>query len=232
MEYPNRFDTPTFPAGKSIALSRWFSVWILTVFFIIICACACLLFVVRQKGNYPFLISVDPLTSGWTLVAYPGKNTTKQINQYQIIQEKLVMDYVTSWFTISDNMDINNARWAKCESEDCSAPDQYNPSNINCALFCASDDLLFKQFSSKVLPEYHARIAQGAETWTVSHNMDIKPTYISENSSLWQVYTKINSSINGNFEVLIFITLERDIKNHPATLGYYVHDFNSYRMPQ
>lgn len=231
MDYPNEFDTPAFPAGKTIALSRGVSVWISVVLFLIVCMCGFILLCKHYTSNYPFLISVDPFTDEWTVVAFPNKNSDETVQQYQIIQEKLANDFVTNWFTISANSDDNDARWKKCSIEDCDQPDQFAPGNIQCAISCQSDDMLFEQFSTKILPEYRARFTQGPEQWRVG-NKDIKFDYINENGGRWQVYADVYSNINGRFKILAFITIDRDTSLYPATLGYYVKDFNSYRMAQ
>ena len=71
MEYPNNFDVPSFPAGKTVAFSRSMAIWISIVFFLIVVACGFVLFGIHQKKNYPFLISIDPFTDEWSVVAYP-----------------------------------------------------------------------------------------------------------------------------------------------------------------
>ena len=229
MNYPNDFDTPAFPAGKSIAWARVVSIKILIFFFLIICACGVLLFFVKAKQNYPFLISVDPLTDEWSVITYPGRDKERKIEQYQIIQEKIVSDFVTNWFTISTNQFENAMRWKKCTVDECGDPQQYNPQNVNCTLFCTSNEKLFEQFAAKVAPEYSARIAQASETWTIKKR-DIVPYVVNVSASAWQVYIKIHSSISGDFDVLTFVKVARDPETHPATLGYYIEDFNAYRM--
>ena len=231
MDYPNDFDTPAFPAGKSIAWSRVVAIKISIIFFLIVCLCGLFLFLVHSKRNFPFLISVDPLTDNWLVIAYPKKNNEKSIETYQIIQEKLVNDFVTNWFTISNNQSENLSRWKKCDSEDCSLPEQFNPQNIDCALFCAASPDLFQQFSTKVLREYNDRIIQAKETWTIVKK-DIRPHYVAQNSSAWQVYIEIYSNINGKFNVLAFVDVNRSQDEYPTTLGYYIEKFNSYRIQQ
>lgn len=229
MDYPSNFDTSTFPAGKTIALSRTVSIWTAIVFFLIFCACGFVLLVTKYKTNYPFLISIDPITYDWSVIAYPKQNKKTDINQYQIIQERLVKNYVTNWFTISNDPEINGQRWLECSIDDCKATEQFKPGNIKCALSCSSDEKLYEQFAIKVLPEYHERIKQANETWTVG-DMQILPTSISENSSKWQVIVTINSSITSQFVVLVFIDINRNPDLYPANLGYYVQDFNAYRI--
>jgi hypothetical protein len=231
VEYPNDFDTPVFPAGRNVALSRRFAVWISVCFFLIVCACGFLLYFSHLKRNYPFLVSVDPITNEWTVIAYPGKDFKDTINQYQIVQEKLVYDFVDDWFTISQDNKANDARWQKCDIDNCSNPEQYNPFNAECSLFCKSDEKLFDLFASKVLPEYRARLKQKSERWSVGRK-NIIPNYTSENGGFWQVFVPVYSTVNGWFNVLVFVTIARSTDSYPATLGYYVQDFNACRITQ
>ena len=228
MDYPNDFDIRSFPAGKTIAFSRTVSIWILIVFFLIITMCSVLLLGVRFKKNYPFLISVDPFTEEWNVVTYPGKDRKESVPQYQIIQEKLVHDFVTNWFTISGNPEKNAERWKKCRIEECEKTEQFNPSNIKCGISCNSDSTVFKEFEEKVLPQYTA-FAQSSGQWSVG-SMLITPVKITQNIGLWQVYATIRSNKTKAFDVLIFITVENDPELYPATLGYYINTFNSYRI--
>ena len=229
MDYPNDFDTPAFPAGKSIALTRSISIWISIIFFLIVCACGLVLYTTHMRGNYPFLISVDPITNEWNVVTYPNKESSGVTQQYQIVQEKLVNDYVMNWFTISKNQTINEKRWQRCDAEDCDLPEQFRPNNLECFLFCNSSSELFTQFETKVKNEYLARVDERSEEWSVEIK-NIMLNSINENGGFWQVYFVVYSTINGPFDVLAFVKTARSLDSHPATLGYYIEDFNAYRM--
>lgn len=229
MNYPNDFETPAFPAGKSIALSRTMAIWIAVVSFLIIAACAILLTVCHVKKNYPFIVATDPLTNDWNVIAYQDKANSSKVQQYQIIQEKLVNDYVTNWFTISSDESVNNKRWETCDETDCEATNQLNPSNSKCLMYCMSGDSVFKDFLENIVPEYKERLAQGNETWELKKLL-ITASNASEDHGIWQVYAEIHSSINNSFNVLIFIDVARDTNKHPATLGYYIEKFSSYRI--
>lgn len=232
MDYPNNFDVPAFPAGKTVAFTRTISIWLSIVFFLIIVACGFLLFFAHARKNFPFLISINPITEDWNVIAYPGEKE-KPIPQYQYIQEKLVHDFVKDWFTISDDMNTNENIWEKCSVEECQDSAQFNPMTKKCALSCKSADAVFDDFVKKVLPNYHARVNQAQEKWTIpAKGLLITSNIVSEKSSKWQVYAVVNSSIMGNFDVLIFVDVERDIDLYPATFGYYINQFNSYRIAQ
>lgn len=234
MDYPNDFDTATFPAGKGIALSRGVAIRISIIFFLIICTCGFILFFTHFKSNYPFLITSDPFTNEWSVVTYPGKHEQETIAQYQIVQEKLVSDFVKNWFTISNNAQENELRWQECSMDECASSQQYNPNNKECALFCLSDKKVFEIFMEKVLPEYTARFEQASEQWDVEKRgypmIVLAPKIVTENGSLWQVQAQIYSSINGYFNVMAFVKVARSKDSYPVTLGYYVKDFNSYRI--
>jgi hypothetical protein len=236
LDYPNNFNVPAFPAGKTVAFARGVSVWTSIVFFLIIVVCGFLLLNIHLRKNFPFLISINPITEDWTVVAYPGEKE-KPIPQYHYIQEKLVHDFVKDWFTISADMDLNEQVWEKCSVEECNNPEQFNPNNKICALSCKSSAPVFAEFEKKVLPNYRARIAEANEKWSISSRGSskgilINQNMVSENSSKWQVYTIVNSSVFGNFSVLIFVDIEREIGKYPATFGYYINQFNAYRIVQ
>ena len=227
MNYPNEFDTPTFPAGKAIALSRGVSIWTLIISFLIICACGLMLLLIRAKNNYPFLISTDPYTSDWSVVAYPEQKRT--ISLKEIVQENLVRRYVENWFSIYKNDFVNDSLWSECSDADCEKPEQYDPKNKKCALFCSSDTELFEQFTKKIVPEYRARIEQNSETMRVVSQFITPPVSEKNTPNVWQSSAIVDSSVYGRFSVLVFMELGKADGKYPATLGYYVKDFNSYR---
>lgn len=230
MDYPNNFNIPAFPAGKTVALTRSVSVWISIVFFLIVAACGFILLERRFATNYPFLISIDPITTEWTVVAYPNE-LQKPIQRYQVIQEKLVIDFVSNWFTVSKDKQINESRWTECSIEECDNAKQFNPANNQCALSCRCSADVFQEFSNNVLPEYIATNERGDNTWHVQQQP--LPIAVSENDGKWQVYATITSpERRQQFAVLVFIDVARDINLYPATFGYYIKQFNSYRITQ
>lgn len=190
--------------------------------------CVLLLQGMHFKKNYPFLISVDPFTEEWTVITYPGKSRKESVHQYQIVQEKLVRDFVTNWFTISGNQQINEARWQQCDIEECAQSEQINPDNIECAISCKSDVAVFEEFKNNVLPDY--RTYAGASGKWAAERMLITPNEVNETSGSWQVVVSIHPSMSASFDALVFITIEQDQNKYPATLGYYIKTFNSYRI--
>jgi len=230
LDYPNDFNTPAFPAGKTVALTRSVSIWVLIVFFLIVVACGFLLLGRHLKTNFPFLISINPIFEEWNVVTFPNEEP-KSIPQYQYIQRKLVGDFIRDWFTLANNNETNEDVWQKCSLDECNSPEQFNPDNKFCALSCKSAEGVFDVFIKKVLPDYKARIDQANETWEIpSGALLITPIRVDKTSGSWRAQIDIKSSVNGNFRVLAFIEIERNINLYPATFGYYVSQFNSYRL--
>ena len=186
-------------------------------------ACGFLLLGKHLQKNYPFLISVSPITDDWTVVAYP--QPAKTIQRYQIIQEKLVETFVRNWFTISANSENNNARWQGCSVDECKDAEQFNPDVTTCAISCKSNDKVFTEFTNKVLPYYQQMTAIWYPT------IMITPIIVTQKTSKWQVRVDVKSSEGNNFTALVFIDVNRDIDQYPATFGYYIDQFNSYRIP-
>lgn len=228
MDYPNDFDIKSFPAGRTIALSRTVSIWIAIVFFLIVAMCGFVLMGIHYKQNYPFLISVDPFTNEWEVVTYPKKNKHETIQQYQIVQEKLIRDFVTNWFTISGDSQKDEQRWQACDIKDCAKSEQFNPDNISCAISCKSAPDVFEEFSDNVLPDYRT-YAKSSGKWSVSR-MLITPNEVKQTSGTWQVVVSIQPAMSAPFDALVFITLGQDQNKYPATLGYHITSFNSYRI--
>lgn len=188
-----------------------------------------MMLLIKSKNNFPLLIASDPMTSDWTIFAYPEK--TRKITSGEIIQENLVRKYVEYWFNINTDQAVNESLWKMCENNDCNSLEQYDPMNKQCALFCSSGSELFHKFTEKIIPEYYARIEQKAETMRVISQLITPPAYAESASNVWQSFATIDSSLNGRFSVLIFLELGQDKKErYPANLGYYIKDFNAYRM--
>jgi len=92
---------------------------------------------------------------------------------------------------------------------------------------------VFDDFIKNVLPNYRARVDQAKEKWNLQQKgILINQIMVSEKGSKWQVYAVVNSSVMGNFDVLIFVDVERNIDLYPSTFGYYINQFNSYRITQ
>lgn len=228
MKYPDDFNTPAFPAGKFVAVSRFMATAIMVVFFLIICACGLLYWVKKTQDVSPFLISIAPNGERWVMVSHDNHKT--EIPAYYVLQESMLNKFARNWFTISENMFQNLAVWSdECgrESEECTS--NTLSGGDTCAIYCASDTMVFDDFKRTVLPIYSKLESDEGEVWTVE-SVSIKPVdTIGKFGGLW----KLNVLVRTNSRVLNFFGYAQTAysqSTYPKTMGYYVAGFNMYRM--
>lgn len=231
LRYPDEFNTPTFPAGPRIASSRTLSIAIMTVFFLIICSCGLLLWVQRSAQVHPFLVSINNITGQWEIIGHQHGHM-REMSTAQTLQESVLGKFVRNWFWIAENADMNTARWNKCDrAADCAPENKTGVETGACGIYCLTGDDMFSRFSTTVKPEYQSRIDDG-ETWRVDMS-SIQMLPIGEvlpNGGAWQIRAKIISNKTAPIEILAYATVGRNMDAYPQTLGYYVADFNAYRM--
>ncbi len=228
MQYPNEFDTAAFPAGKALALSRAMGIGISVLFFLIICACGILFWATRSARVEPFLISIDDVTGAWEIV---GHEHSREYSAIRTVQESVAANFVKNWFTISESDEFNNDIWAQCDRKTCNS-DEYSPQlDTKCALYCACKSTVFNDFNRNVLPYYRERVA-AQERWIFdTASLDIRPlSDVTNDAGTWQVTGNIISNINGNIPVIAFVKIARNEGGYRQNLGYYVTDFNAYRI--
>jgi len=231
LDYPGNFNTPAFPAGRRIAVSRFLGIGILGAFFVIICVCGLLLWGVRSMRLDPFLISVDGITGTWQVI---GRSVTraKAVSISETVQQAVVGNFFQSWFYISNIGDENNALWRQCAAQECTGAETMAYGERHCAISCAAQDRLYDRFIEDVMPTYHMR-AMAGETWNVITD-SIQITRLGggdiTKGGVWRVQASVWSNINATFNVVAFVRVARQIGKYPMTMGYYVSDFNAYRI--
>ena len=52
---------------------------------------------------------------------------------------------------------------------------------------------------------------------------------ITKDGGTWIVRTSVRSNLNGDFDVIAYVKIARDMERYPQTLGFYVTEFNAYR---
>lgn len=231
LDYPGNFSTPAFPAGQRIAVSRFMGIGILGIFLVIICVCGFLVWGVRSMRLDPFLISVDRVTGAWNVI---GRSPTyrRTASIYDTTQEAVAGNFFQSWFYISGDSAENDNVWRQCAIAECSGAETLGYSGRRCAISCGAGDKLYDSFIKTVMPTYHLRAGAG-ETWMViTDTMQITPigNIDPQAGGVWRIHASVSSSINGDFRVVAFVRVARAIGRYPMTLGYYVSDFNAYRM--
>ncbi len=230
MDYPEDFDTPAFPAGKRIAISRTIGVWVMVAFFFVIACCVALPWLQNSRTVSPYVIYVDGMRGKWEMVGQV--ESQKIVPYYESVQRALAGIFTEKWFTISDNPDKNAKNWAQCNREtDCfdRISNTFESSN-GCDIYCISGDNMYRRFTENVLPMYKSYESMG-QRWNVDiPRIEITPSgNPTKDGGMWIVRTRVRSNFNGDFNVIAYVKIARDEARYPQTLGFYVTSFNAYR---
>jgi hypothetical protein len=230
MAYPDDFDTSAFPAGKRIAVSRTAGIWIMVSFLLIILSCLAIPWIINNKMVEPFVIYVDGPHGQWRLV---GRQSARQeIPYYTSMQRALVATFVQEWFSLSDDPDRNAEHWSQCDRKTVCA-NRVETSLFGyteCGIYCLADETLYRTFTDKVLPLYQTTASFG-ERWFINPTkiFVMQNGDITESGGLWIARANVRSSLNGEFKIVAYVRVVRDMENYPQTLGYSIAEFNAYR---
>lgn len=231
MDYPDNFQTPAFPAGKRIAISRIMAIWTLIVFLLIIFLCGILLWSSKSERMSPVMIASDNMTGEWSIIDRNSNN-----NEYpasRTMQEYVVGNFTANWFRVSEENTENIDAWKKCDRTDCISGDTLTFGTHSCAIYCSTGEDVFSRFTYDVIPYYQSLVGSG-EIWVTDiKNMIIMPAgNISENGGTWRVLATIVSSKTGPFKVEIFVKVALNKVNYPQTMGFYIAGFNAYNISE
>ena len=231
MNYPDDFNTRTFPAGKSIAVSRAMGVGIMAMFLIIVCLCGLLIWTIRSVRVEPYILATGGINDQWRVVMAGGETPSMNLTEGQVFQQSLLWRFTQNWFNISPNHEINSAVWdTKCKREQCLSDEI---GTRKCALFCATGEDLFYRFSTDVLPMYTEYESANATWMVVPESIRIDPIgRISDSGGAWRIQVTILTGGTGAMDIVAYAKIAQNIKYYPATRGYYIADFNAYRVSQ
>lgn len=232
MEYPSDFDTPTFPAGKRIAVSRFMAIGISVAFLLIIFLCGILFWVSKSKSIDPFIVTTDNITGQWVVIGHSHGNAPIEYSARRALQESVVGTFVTNWLSISDDETVNEALWKTCDrTKDCIGENTPAYGNKECAIFCTSGEDLFSRFVYDVIPVYQTRVANGEKIVIDKASIQITPVgTISDNGGTWQISLTAQSNLSGDTDIIAFAKVARSTISYPKTMGYYVADLNAYKV--
>lgn len=232
MNYPDDFNTRTFPAGKSIAISRAMGVGIMVAFFIIVCLCGLILWTMRSTRIEPFILATGGVNDQWRIIMAGNNTPTTKMTGAQVFQQSLIWHFTQNWFSISQKPTTNADVWnTECEYDDCASG---IGDSKHCAIYCATSDDLFRRFTANVLPQYRILESSGATWMVVPESMRIEPVgAVSDDRGTWRIrLTVLMDGGNRAMDVVAYARVERNSKYFPATRGYFVADFNAYRVSQ
>lgn len=231
LQYPDDFNTPTFPAGPYIASARALGIGVMVVFFLVIVSCGLLLWVQRSARVHPFLVSVNEITGQWDIVGHQH-DSAGEMTTTQSLQESVIGNFVRDWFRITSNKTANDALWGKCErSKDCDLDSKTNVDMGRCSLYCISSEEVFDNFLANVVPGYTVR-ADGGETWEFDmSSLQVSPIGpFSSAGGSWQIRGMIYSNATEPISILGYVRVENKIDMYPQTMGYHVTEFYAYKM--
>ncbi len=198
----------------------------------------------RSARVDPFLISINPVTGAWNLVGH--SHGTQTISPTRAVQESVVGRFVQNWFTISAASAMNEARWQPCRRNDVDedTPQDIEFANNTYAVSCSADESVYAYFISEIVPEYRMRVQNG-EQWAIdTARMQIEPIAIPktgggmfsrpvqtfDHGATWRMWATVKSNISGDMNIVAYINVKRDAGKHPENLGFYVADFNAYKL--
>lgn len=230
MKYPDEFETPTFPAGKQIAVTRAMSVAIMVIFLLILCACGLLLWVQKSVHVHPFLVSINQITGQWEIVGHQHTDV-QEMTTVQTLQESVIGKFLEYHFFVTDDGIFNANIWQACDRKTACNPATQEMASETCALYCLSSDEVHDNFTKNIVPQYQQRFAQG-EMWTLdTKSLELTPiSDITPGGGTWQIRATINSNLFGAIKILAYANVSQNLELYPQTLGYYVADFNAYKI--
>jgi len=228
LNYPDDFNVPNFAAGKSIAISRTMGIGIMSAFLVVLFLCGILVWTIRSVNVEPYILIPGGINDEWTVVR-PGADVPQyEMTAPQAVQQSIVWNFVQQWFTISNDDDINAALWdTTCKRSDCDTDDATTP----CQIFCATGDDLFRRFKENVLPTYE-KYADSGEYWTPVHDsINITPVGgVNDVGGTWRVQMSISIVGGKQMNILAYAKVAKNPKIHAGDFGYYIADFNAYRV--
>ncbi|MFQ6739646.1 MAG: VirB8/TrbF family protein [Alphaproteobacteria bacterium] len=225
LKYPDDFNTPAFPAGKPVAISRFMGIALAVVFILIMCSAGLVVWASKSRSIHPFLIYINRLTGQWIVVSH--QHGQKSVTRARALQESLIYDFTNNWFTIYPDDKKNEIMWSKCDRR--TGCVQRGKLNLRCALYCDMADDMFEKFQTNVMPQYDMRYKSG-ERWNMVSWVATPVFVVNDNGGNWTVYARINSNISGTFNIIAYVSVGYDIALHPNTMGYYVQSFNAYKL--
>lgn len=231
MKYPDDFNTPAFPAGKFVAVSRFMATAVMLLFFVIICLCGIILWAKTSQSSSPFLVSIRPNGERWAMVEHNNHRT--EIPAYYVMQEALLNKFARDWFTISEDSSKNQAIWSgNCDRTGTVCREAHNTDVDTCAIYCVCNDAVFESFKTVVLPTYSKIEAKPNTVWNVREIYVSPVSAIQKSGGLWRLNVIVKpSNLSTSLRFIVYVDIEQDTEVYGTkNLGYYIADFNAYRM--
>ena len=215
---------PTFPAGPRIAVSRVMAIGIMVVFLLIIITGGLIIWSSRSQAIHPFLVTVDGLTGTWQVVGHD--HNEKSITQNQALQESVVANFTRAWFSVSTDATGNDLIWTSyADRAEC----QTNRDNAQ--IFCNAGEDLYNYFIYQIVPDYINQADTG-DVWSVTpDDIYVQPMAdLTDKGGTWIIKTNVYSTTFGYIPIIAYATVGNNMELYPQNMGFYVVDFDAYRI--
>ena len=198
---------------------------------LIIFACGVLLWAQKSVKVHPFLISINEITGQWDIVGHKHHDT-KVFSTTHTLQESVVGEFVKYWFLVSNQEKTNELLWSSCERSQCASVSNTRSVADKCAIYCLSSDNVFNDFNDQMVPDYKRRISENEFLVIDPTTLKMQPLgAIADVGGTWQISVNVlSSSKRESMTILAYAVISRNMNLYPKTLGYYVSDFNAYRI--
>lgn len=201
---------------------------IMSGFLIIIFLCGILIWTIRSVRVEPYILSTGGINDEWSVIQSSNSRPTIEMTSGQVIQQSLVWKFVQDWFSISNDNNINTELWdSSCKRTDCNTSDASHP----CKILCASSDDLFRRFKEDVLPTYKQRVNAGEYWLPIANSIHIAPVgRVTDAGGTWRIEMSVGTSTGDTVKIMAYAKIAKSGKYHDSTMGYYITDFNAYRV--
>lgn len=224
MDFPADYDTRMFPETRYLSMARMFAIWSAVLFFLIIGLSWTLVWTMRASRTEPVLFSISDDGTTWTAII--GGDTRLKYSAMRVMQESVVVNFTQLWFKISNDAKENEENWCKCDPAKCWS-NELAP--VRCNICCASGESLFTNFSEVVNNDFRVRATAGEEWSVIPETIHAVPVgVISDKGGLWSLTASINMGGGKIQNIEAYAKITKSEQGYPATLGYYVEDFNAY----
>ncbi len=202
----------------------------MVTFLLIIFFSGMILWAQKSVTVHPFLVSINNLTGHWEIIGHQHE-TIKHVSADRTLQESVIAKFMRNWFLVTTE-EVNTALWQSCDrATECNPKNKTGVDTGKCAIYCITGDEIFNRFIQDVVPIYQISVTAGEMLGLNMQSLQISPiSDISNQGGMWQIHAILESSISGPIKILAYAQISRDTEQYPQTLGYYVSDFNAYKM--
>jgi hypothetical protein len=235
-EYPQRFDIPTNPENRQLALSRLLAIWTLALAAVLAALAGGIYLAKKYQNSQALIIVRSRDNSAWSVL-----DEVQDINSAYLIQEYVAREFVRRWFAVAASEGANDAAWKTCVLAKCGQVDE----NIQGEICCQTTPEIFAGFMNSQVPEYRkifeSRRARGvAADAGGAPDVRAKPLSRPEfdgQGTVWRLrFDVVNYAVKpdgtqsetSREPVVAFVRIGTNAQVYPKNLGQYVAGFDYF----